>query len=95
MISPNCAARSPDGAESFRREIESTFVVLILLMIIYLAGIGSIDRLPFATGLSFLPPVPSEPQTRDIFQSGIPGDEREPDEEDSGDEDETQRGDDL
>ncbi|MFN2145269.1 MAG: hypothetical protein ACK2T7_07935 [Anaerolineales bacterium] len=76
----------------FRREIESTLVVLILLMIIYLAGISSIDRLAlFPTGLSFLPPVPSEPQSRDIFQSGIPGDESEPaepDEYDSGDQEE-------
>jgi hypothetical protein len=70
----------------FLREIESTVVVLILLMVIYLAGIGSIDRIGIATGLDFLPPVPAEPRTRDIFESGIPGDKSETKEEEGEDE---------
>jgi hypothetical protein len=68
-----------------RREIESTLVVLILLLIMYVAGIGSIDRIPFPSGLGFLPPLFSEPQSRDIFQSGIPGDETQPDDENGQD----------
>ncbi|MBN2045158.1 MAG: hypothetical protein JW757_09080 [Anaerolineales bacterium] len=59
----------------FQREIESTIVVLLMLVVIYLAGIGSLDLISAGSESGLLPPVPKEPQARDIFRRGIPGEE--------------------
>jgi hypothetical protein len=66
-----------DRGGQYRKEIESTVVVLILLLIVYLANVGSISRLPSGFGTGFLPLLGRDPTASDVFSGGIPGETRE------------------
>ena len=74
---PKIRRQIVDQGGHYRREFESTIVVLILLLIVYLANVGNISRLPGGFGSGFLPLLGRDPTASDVFSGGIPGETRE------------------
>ena len=66
-----------DRGWQFRREFESTIVVLILLLIVYLSSVGDISRLSSGFGTGFLPLLGRDPTASEVFSGGIPGETSE------------------
>ena len=70
---PNARRRIIDKGWDLRKEFESGVVVLILLLIIYLTGVGSLPT-TIPGGIGILPGAGTNPSFADVFPSGIPGD---------------------
>jgi len=66
-----------DRGWQFRREFESTIVVLILLLIVYLSSVGDISRLAGGFGSGFLPLLGRDPTALEVFSGAIPGETSE------------------
>jgi hypothetical protein len=57
-----------------RGEFEAGLIVLILLMMVYVSGIGGIPSLiPLPGGFGFLPGLGQDPNAEGLFPSGFPG----------------------
>ncbi len=74
---PSIRHELADRGWQFRREFESTIVVLILLLIVYLSSVGDISRISGGFGTGFLPLLGRDPTASEIFSGGIPGETRE------------------
>lgn len=62
-----------DKGWGLKQEFESTIMVLVLLMIVYLTSVSSITQLQTGGMLNVLPALGSELTADQVFTSGIPG----------------------
>lgn len=80
MLAKDAAAPLPDIRRrlvekgwNLRPEIESTLVVLILLVIVYLNGVSIITQVPPGGMVGILPGLGSDPNAGDVFAEGNAG----------------------
>lgn len=83
---PSIRRSLTDSGWNIRNEIESTVVVLILLVLVFLLSVGNLDRIPPGFGFGLLPGLGTDPSANEVFGGGIPGN---PNEGDSSGESET------
>jgi hypothetical protein len=83
---PSIRRSLTDSGWNIRNEIESTVVILILLLLVFLLGVGNLDRIPPGFGIGLLPGLGTDPSANEVFGGGIPGN---PDQGDSSGDSET------
>jgi hypothetical protein len=73
-LMPGITRKVIDKGWGIRDDVESTVIVLMMLLIVYLSGMESFSTAIPGSGLGILPGLGSDPTFRDVFSSGIPGD---------------------
>lgn len=71
---PEVRRKVVDTGWQIREEFESTLVVLILLLIVYLLSVGDISSVPPQDNFGILPSLGKDPTASELLSGEIPGD---------------------
>ncbi len=70
---PDIRRELADKGWQVRKEVESALAVMILLLVVYLSGIGDLSRIDDFYNPGLLPILGKDPTASEIFPGGIPG----------------------